>query len=444
MATQFADITPRLFPIAPAPKLNVRIAYIAGPSVAAVAAATAQLPQETQGATLDDLAQAPGGELLAWDKACEALEDAIQARDEFNENVLTPLDGMLKSVADAGHDTSALNAYYRQQYAKFDELVGAVSAATDALALTPAFTAIGLAYKIRALAADEFHLNTADNTPLVEAIDADARALLDTAIEHNPWMRGPLIRWQKGYARYQEALRKAQTYYAEVLTPADAAFNLVRDKWPTRYDFSRDPAARKELDDVSYDEIEAISDANWRECYDARLELYRCPAPSATELGVKMKLFVENDDHDLGRAGEVAQHMMHDARRFGRLGSHPIGDEALNKAFAGLRREMIDYQTRPAVEDPRIEDDKADARVDALEKVIYDARCKTIEGVVAKLRIGFQHAVESSYGDLALLNPSSPEFVEGLRMGDMSHQMLWAAIEDLARIAGLNLAEQGA
>jgi hypothetical protein len=443
MATQFADITPRLFPIASAAKPNVRIAYISGPAVAAVAAATARLPNETQNATLDDLAQAPGGELLAWDKACEALEDAIQARDEFNENVLTPLDATLKSVADAGHDTSTLNAYYRQQYAKFDELVGAVSAATDALALTPAVTATGLAYKVRALAADEFHLNTADNTPLVEAIAADAKTLLDSATERNPWMRGPLIQWQNAYARYEEAFRKAQTYYNDVLTPADDAFSAVRDKWPLNYNFDRDPTAREELEAVSYDEIETISNTNWNECYDARVELYLRPAPSAAELGVKMKLFAENDDHALECAGKIVQQMMYDARRFGRLGSHPIGDEALMKAFSALRREMVDYRAGAAC-DQQIDDDKADERVDQLEKVIYDARCRTIEGVIAKLRIGFQHTVQSAYGDLALLNPSSSEFVEGLRMGDMSHQMLWAAIEDLARIAGLNLAEQGA
>ena len=442
MATRIADITPRSFPVA-TPKPNVRIAFVAGPAVAAVGAAMAKLPEQTQGATLEDLADISSTtKLTNWDLTCEALESAVQARDEFGNNVLTPLDMMLKSVADAGHDIAALNAYYAERSATYDELVAAVSVATNALAITPAPDAAGLAFKIRALAADEFHLNTADNTPLVEAIDADAKAVLDRATARNPFMRGPLIRWQKAYARYEAALQEAQQYYNDVALPVHTRHSAVRAKWPIHYDFAADPVAHQELADADDPGITSKDEANWDESFDARLELYLSPAPSAAELGVKMKLFADNEDHDLARTPDIIRQMMHDARRFGRMGSHPIGDEALNEAFAGLRKEMLAYRARPdtSVED----DDAADLRVDTFEDVVYKTRAATLEGVLTKLRVAFQHKEGSAWSDLAITDPTDPEFVRGLELADMFDQVLWSAIEDLARIGGVNLATQGA
>ena len=42
------------------------------------------------------------------------------------------------------------------------------------------------------------------------------------------------------------------------------------------------------------------------------------------------------------------------------------------------------------------------------------------------------------------MNPSVAHFQEGLRMSGLFDRVLWAAIEDLARLGGVNLAEQGA
>ena len=50
----------------------------------------------------------------------------------------------------------------------------------------------------------------------------------------------------------------------------------------------------------------------------------------------------------------------------------------------------------------------------------------------------------SDWSDLAISNTADPKFVEGLRVSGMYERMAWGAIEDLARIAGVSLAEQGA
>jgi len=50
----------------------------------------------------------------------------------------------------------------------------------------------------------------------------------------------------------------------------------------------------------------------------------------------------------------------------------------------------------------------------------------------------------SDWSDLAISNTADPKFVEGLGMSGMYERMAWSAIEDLARIEGVGLAEQGA
>lgn len=84
------------------------------------------------------------------------------------------------------------------------------------------------------------------------------------------------------------------------------------------------------------------------------------------------------------------------------------------------------------------------ARVDAAEMVLLDTRASTTEGAIAKLRVAFLHQVGTDWSELATSNTADPKFIEGLRMSGMYERMAWGAIEDLARIAGVSLAEQGA
>jgi hypothetical protein len=60
------------------------------------------------------------------------------------------------------------------------------------------------------------------------------------------------------------------------------------------------------------------------------------------------------------------------------------------------------------------------------------------------MRIAFGGMVAEAWGDQAAVDPSHQRFREGLEHGDMFQQIMWSAIEDLARIGGVNLSEQGA
>jgi hypothetical protein len=76
--------------------------------------------------------------------------------------------------------------------------------------------------------------------------------------------------------------------------------------------------------------------------------------------------------------------------------------------------------------------------------VLLDNRATTIEGVIAKLRVAFMNQDGGDWSDLAISNTADPKFVEGLRLSGMYERMAWSAIEDLARIGGVSLPEQGA
>ena len=81
----------------------------------------------------------------------------------------------------------------------------------------------------------------------------------------------------------------------------------------------------------------------------------------------------------------------------------------------------------------------------AFDDEVHAARARTIEGVVAKLRVAFQHITCQAWSDLVVVDPADPEFVEGIRShGDANEQLLWDCIEDLARIGGVDLSKQGA
>lgn len=116
-------------------------------------------------------------------------------------------------------------------------------------------------------------------------------------------------------------------------------------------------------------------------------------------------------------------------------------DQPLLDAFAARRR---DFEAFYHVDMTREQEDAYYARLDATEKVIDETPATTIEGVIAKLRISFMHHTGWAWADRAIMDPSHPDFVAGLAEADIYTRMKWAAIEDLARIGGVELAEQGA
>ncbi|WP_294312801.1 hypothetical protein [uncultured Sphingomonas sp.] len=238
---------------------------------------------------------------------------------------------------------------------------------------------------------------------------------------YSPYMRGPLIAWRKQYDRFLSAEKEYSTYDREVHTPLfklDDVDKAEADRVQARFD---------ELLDTMYGELD---------------KLWLLPAPSAAELAVKLKLFHEHHGIDQPKAPEIIDRLATDARRFGKHGPFLQSDGSILAAFAGCRHEMIGAFGDAAM--TREDEDAYFARLDAYETTLLDSPAATIEGVIAKLRVAFSRLEPNAWSDHAIMDVNSSDFIQGLRMSGMFERMAWGAIEDLARIGGVNLVEQGA
>ena len=115
-------------------------------------------------------------------------------------------------------------------------------------------------------------------------------------------------------------------------------------------------------------------------------------------------------------------------------------DETILNAYAARRREFEEnYHLDMTAE----QSDAYFARIDACEAVIHGTPATTIAGVLAKLRVTFVHQTGELWSDRAIHDPTHSVFVEGLATSNSFARQTWSAIEDLARIGGVDLAAQG-
>jgi hypothetical protein len=245
---------------------------------------------------------------------------------------------------------------------------------------------------------------------------------------YDPFMRGPLIAWNRAYERWQESRGEADRYYWQTYRP-------LSERWS-------EAVEKNSALTAEHDVAEKVQEQLWDAESDDRIALCLLPAPGPAELAVKIDIFNAYRDFELTQVRKITQQFAADARRFGRLGAYPQADGPILDAFKGLRSDMtawLEHGSRGTEEDAA-----ADDRIAALEKQLWSHRAHTVEGVIAKLRVLFTARVEAGWADHAQVDPSHPAFVAGIGDdGDFIDRMQWQAIEDLARIAGVNLAEQG-
>ncbi len=136
---------------------------------------------------------------------------------------------------------------------------------------------------------------------------------------YDRYMGGPLVACRKAYSRYADARDALQAYDRDVYTPTFTNVDVtdsITDKVQEAYDI------------LLTAEHEAIE---W---------LYRTPAPSASELAIKLKIFEGAEGWALTYAPEAIRRISIDARRVGRYGAHLLTDQLLLAAFAAWRREF--------------------------------------------------------------------------------------------------------
>lgn len=178
------------------------------------------------------------------------------------------------------------------------------------------------------------------------------------------------------------------------------------------------------------------------------------PAATADDAVVKLVTLAQIAASDREIEDREAISVIADARRHLGLGwldpAHaafvdptlpvPVTDDAILNAYAARRREFEqNYHLDMTTE----ESDAYFNRIDACEAVIHGIPATTIAGVLAKLRVTFMHQTGELWSDRAINDPTHPVFVEGLATAGTFARQAWSAIEDLARIGGVDLSAQG-
>ncbi|KQN33591.1 hypothetical protein [Sphingomonas sp. Leaf38] len=478
MATQLKH-TDFAYTPAPAPRPNIRVAFIAGEATTAVHDAMAKLPAGTRDGTLEDLVWdqgvAPSADVaMIQSMTCSLIETA---RDLLSPAMYTAFlrwgetashacsfytsdddgDARCAATAQALADVSRIpaeNAHdllfmmhltcietvdapsfgpFDRKYGEFEvngaELLAGLSRDLRNFSPIP-----DLVNELTAKAWDVSKTKLTISKEIGAAITsafvfargedgADRGSSLtqtDLPAGYDRYMRGPFIAWQKAFAQYEEARDALHAYDRDVHTPTFANIEVV--------------------DDVA-EQVQEQYDTLLMAEHDAIQRLYRIPAPSASELAIKLKVFEAAEGWVLTYAPEAVRRIAIDARRFGGHGAHLQTDQSILAAFAARRHEFEAADKGPWAAE---QEDAYFGRIDAAEMVLLDTRASTIEGTIAKLRVAFLHQVGTDWSDLATSNTADPKFVEGLRMSGMYERMAWGAIEDLARIAGVSLPEQGA
>ncbi|MFD1951351.1 hypothetical protein ACFSGX_11310 [Sphingomonas arantia] len=340
------------------------------------------------------------------------------------------------------------NAPYAQMYADDPRYAEAEAVSSAAMDVDTAAERVLFATPAPDLAAARTKLDIALGANVqieeVKSLADDLRRVAEAAApeQYDRFMAGPLIQWNRAYDRYIDAQAERMSYECAVFNPAATRYEAVRAIWPMNYNIADDRVASAALQAVEYDQIDARYSELCSEESEALQALYRKIAPGPSELATKLQLFEAHAGWDYTSVAEILPVLVSDARRFGKHGAFKRTDWALLDAHAGLRADAEEWFERGPHSGRR--DDENSAKVAALEATLWNERATTIEGVLAKLTAIFPHIVIEGWSDRAVLDPRHPDFREGLAKTGVDYQALWSAIDDLARIGGVNLAELGA
>lgn len=406
------------------PRPNISVVFNAGPAALAVREKADQLSADIRDATLDEITQPsdlPIRLLLAERNAViQRLNEDLTLTDEQTSVVCGRVNQIDTAIIKRSADTPD------DAVMKLLTLVQ-ITAEGHEVEDTEAAQAITEARK-------HFGIGFVHGQP-----DEIERAGAVLPATYDPYMRGPYLRWQRAYDAYIADRATRIAFETGALAEALKQDEVVRASYPADHDLRADPVAAAALDAVGYYQLEQhFNELVWAE-YDTLERLLRVPAPSANELAIKLKLFEAVEGWAYENAGDVVPVLVSDARRFGGQGAYPQADQKLTSSFARLKQMMDEG----AVAHPDGEQAYFAER-DEVEMAFWKRRASTLEGVIARLRVAFSVMAKLDHADHAITDPNSVQFRHDIALGDMYEQVAWSAIEDLARIAGVNLVEQSA
>ncbi|SFP98792.1 hypothetical protein [Sphingomonas rubra] len=396
---------------------NIRIAFSASPAVLAVRDKAADTPDAVK--TLDEIAatHVPFRALLAERNALvDHLDSQATSPDEARDTILCSAINNVENLILGGVSHTPDDTIVR--------LIALAQVAAEGHEVDDVTAARGIKDAQRHFGIGYLHEGLRDEQPLGATSAASATA------------------WQSAYDLYCIKRAERRSHEAAVVKPAYARYEAVRAQWPADLVISGNPEAQAALDAVDYDAAEDRFDELVMIEHAALMSLLLTPVPGASELATKLSIFVAEEGWDF-KSAEANLIMRDDARRLAGHGAVQQ-DAALLAAFKARRAESafwLDNGTTPVTD--QIEERSNEIVRDA-EAMLFGTQATSIEGVIAKLRALFPYFSQQPYSERAPVDPSHSGFREGLKEDGGNEQVLWACIEDLARISGVNLAEQGA
>ncbi len=403
-------------------KPNIRVVFLPGPAQTAMAGELAKLPAETQEATLEELEIAALARdvialaktrlstaiypaFLRWADAAFLCHISDDIPDEENERRLAAADEALNAVHAVSSVTGSdytLKTYLAEVEAKREGLIsldgnGSFNWSADN---------VELVRKLDAFVDKAFDLGDNSCCLSVPICNAARQPFLDAIAElPEPAPVG---------SDFRSALDGSHL--------ANQRFNSLpkdyEDTHPAEYEIEADLVC-----DASEIADKAVP-TSWTE-YLELLDHMSC----------KGQMFVTKEN--AARLRCHADRLLSVATNGD--GSFMQADQNILAAFNGLRREMRESYDRDDM--TPAEEDTYFARLNAYEHTLTETRATTIEGVIAKMRLAFGRLNQAAWSDHALMDPAIAEFREGLQTADPFERMAWGAIEDLARIGGVNLSE---
>ncbi len=442
MATQLkhTDFTPQT-----APRPNIRVVFSAGPAAIAMRDKLATVPEADQ--TLDELTTIDmTGVSVGMAALLAASDEAEAAYNDYYKTVYEPVD--VRYFAALGTEAEATIKIERDAINDhFDQLVTICSDAQSRVVCHPVTTVADHRIKLAFIAKHQmgdgmdWTKQLLADAERIAAIHAEANSivvpfvssryptdvvppltfdpgapmpdLLDQRTAVAAWMDGNHTT-EAEESDYCDALNGMENIIISrtAATPADAVAKLI-------------VLVQACAENADVEDIDAI-----RALVDARRHF---------GLGYVCDLMLAQIGSEQVTVSEPPAELLADMAQMSAIPPR-VDDGILLDAFADRRRQFVENHAVILTADA---EDAYFARLDRNDETLLKGSAVSIPGVLAKLRVAFTQLEPNAWSDQAIGDPAGTQFREGLHMSDMYVRMLWSAIEDLARIGGVSLSEQG-
>ncbi|WP_242186556.1 hypothetical protein [Sphingomonas sp. CARO-RG-8B-R24-01] len=253
-----------------------------------------------------------------WHELAEAYL-AAKADEDAHDQIYCSID---ESLPVGPERNAAIDAIPQEHWDESERLIDIRINIETELLSQPSETAEAFALKVLTCRGQGRGCDAYDDMLAAEARKF-ARAATDDSITFGPFTFTGVLQ------HYRTSRRIYETYYRDVLVPAEAAHRAVVDQWPQGYDFQSDPAAKAALDAVDYDDQEEHGNDLVSTFTNAMIKLLLMPAPGLPELAIKVELLKKEEAYMLSDIKAIIERLAADTRALCGVDAYADADASL-------------------------------------------------------------------------------------------------------------------